>query len=298
MKTKYKILALVLAIVLIILLTFFIQKTLTSSENKLKEQLSAKIISFHYQLQNTEYHNLKSLDVDFIIIDIDDANLEKSEILDLKKDKVVLSYLSIGEAEDYRDYWQDSWKTGNPSFIGKENPDWEGNYKVMYWNEEWQNIILNKVEEIALKGYSGVYLDLIDAYEYYAFMSSIHSTKEMINFVKKIKEKGKQINPNFLIIPQNSPELYQYDEYKKIIDGFGKEDTWYDDNKVQDSEETGFVLEYLDKAIEDGKFVLAIDYPTQEDKICNFYKNCEEHKFACTVSNRDLNKREPIVCSR
>ena len=129
-------------------------------------------------------------------------------------------------------------------------------------------------------------------------MSSIHSAEEMINFVKRIREKGRQINPDFRVIPQNSPELYQYNEYKKIIDGFGKEDTWYDDNKVQDSEETGFVLEYLDKAIEDGKFVLAIDYPTQEDKICNFYKNCEEHKFACTVSNRDLNKREPIVCSR
>jgi len=297
MKTKYKIIALVLAIVLIILLNFSIQKILKSSENKIKEQLSAEITSFHYQLQNAEYNNLESLDVDFIIVDIDDANLEKSEILDLKKDKVVLSYLSIGEAEDYRDYWQDSWKTGNPSFIGKENPDWEGNYKVMYWNKEWQNIILKKTEEIALQGYNGVYLDLIDTYEYYAFMSSIHSTKEMINFVKRIKEKSKQINPDFMVIPQNSPELYQYDEYKTIIDGFGKEDTWYDDNQVQDNEETEFVLEYLDKAIVDSKFVLAIDYPTEQNKICEFYKNCRKHKFTCTVSNRDLDRNKPIVCN-
>jgi len=303
MKTKYKILALFVVIILIVFLNFFIQKSTIlkfSEEDKVKEEKeesSLETESFHYQLQDAKYSDLKNLDVDLLIVD--DLNLKKSEILDLKNDsKMVLSYLSIGEAEDYRDYWQSNWRVGNPSFIDEENPDWEGNYKVKYWNVEWQNIILNRVEEIALKEYDGVYLDIIDAYEYYAFMSSIHSAKEMVNFVKKIRDKGRQINPDFLIVPQNAPELYQYEEYRWIIDGFGKEDTWYDDNEVQDNDEREFALKYLDRAIGDGKFVLAIDYPTQEDKICNFYKNCEEHKFSCTISNRDLNKREPIVCSK
>lgn len=310
MKKKYTILILILAIILIISLNFLIQKAIISNfsqqESTVKEEKtnpttienpSKEITSFHYQLQNAEYSELKNLDVDVIIIDIDDANLEKSEILSLKKDKIVLSYLSIGEAEDYRNYWKDGWKPGNPSFIGKENPDWEGNYKVMYWNKEWQDIIISKVEEIALKGYSGVYLDIIDAYEYYTFMSSIHSAEEMVKFVKKIRDKGRKFNQNFLIVPQNAPELYELYGYKELIDGFGKEDTWYDSSKAQDEEETEFTLKYLDKAVKDNKFVLAIDYPEEQNKICSFYKNCWKHGFACTVSNRDLDRNKPIVCN-
>ena len=28
-----------------------------------------------------------------------------------------------------------------PSWLEDENPDWEGNYRVKYWEAEWQKII-------------------------------------------------------------------------------------------------------------------------------------------------------------
>ncbi len=83
--------------------------------------------------------------------------------------RLLICYLSIGEAEDYRYYWKDDWKVGNPSFIEKENPDWEGNYVVRYWEQEWQQIIYGNdssyLKKILDTGFDGVYLDIIDAFE-------------------------------------------------------------------------------------------------------------------------------------
>lgn len=85
--------------------------------------------------------------------------------------RLVVCYMSIGEAEDYRYYWKSNWHSDPPSWLGGENPDWEGNYKVNYWDKEWQQIIYGNdssyAKMILNAGFDGVYLDLIDAFEYY-----------------------------------------------------------------------------------------------------------------------------------
>ncbi|UCH13563.1 MAG: endo alpha-1,4 polygalactosaminidase, partial [Bacteroidales bacterium] len=85
--------------------------------------------------------------------------------------RLVISYMSIGEAEDYRYYWQNEWNSNPPAWLAGENPDWEGNYKVRYWQKEWQNVIYGSessyIYKIISKGFDGVYLDIIDAFEYF-----------------------------------------------------------------------------------------------------------------------------------
>lgn len=85
--------------------------------------------------------------------------------------RMLVCYMSIGEAEDYRYYWNDSWAASPPSWMAAENPDWPGNYKVQYWNSDWQDIIYKKpgsyLDKIVAAGFDGVYLDIIDAFEYF-----------------------------------------------------------------------------------------------------------------------------------
>ncbi len=85
--------------------------------------------------------------------------------------RLVIAYMSIGEAEDYRSYWDSTWNVNPPSWLAKENPDWPGNYKVRYWDEEWRAIIFGSDESIlgyiVDAGFDGVYLDIIDAFEYF-----------------------------------------------------------------------------------------------------------------------------------
>ena len=96
--------------------------------------------------------------------------------------RLVLAYMSIGQAEDYRYYWFDgyynfgySWEPGvSPEWLRdpNENPLWAGDYYVYYWEEEWQNIIIHGVppfpsylDRIVDAGFDGVYLDHVDAFE-------------------------------------------------------------------------------------------------------------------------------------
>ncbi len=85
--------------------------------------------------------------------------------------RLVIAYMSIGEAENYRYYWKKEWKKDPPSWLAGENPEWEGNYKVHYWDKNWQTIIFGNdssyLQKILDAGFDGVYLDIIDAFEYF-----------------------------------------------------------------------------------------------------------------------------------
>lgn len=111
---------------------------------------------------------------DLVIVDayVDQWALNAAQVAALKtkpdgKRRRVLAYLSVGEAEAYRWYWQPGWGPGQPAWLGEENPDWPGNYAVAYWQSEWQSIVFQYLDLIAAAGFDGVYLDKIDAYEYW-----------------------------------------------------------------------------------------------------------------------------------
>ncbi|WZP00929.1 endo alpha-1,4 polygalactosaminidase [Isosphaeraceae bacterium EP7] len=85
--------------------------------------------------------------------------------------RLVLCYLSIGEAEDYRPYWKPAWTKAPPPFLGPENPDWKGNFSVRYWDSAWRSIILDgpgsPLGRILAAGFDGVYLDKVDEYGWF-----------------------------------------------------------------------------------------------------------------------------------
>ena len=85
--------------------------------------------------------------------------------------RLLIAYMSIGEAEDYRYYWQSDWSVGDPAFLAGKDANWDGNYYVKYWDPQWQKIIFGTdtsyVKKIIDAGFDGVYLDIIDAFEYF-----------------------------------------------------------------------------------------------------------------------------------
>jgi cysteinyl-tRNA synthetase, unknown class len=149
--------------------------------NNITEIADAK--NFLYLIDPGNYSNkaaflsaLKKTNYDVILVDLffDDVQLTASDVASLKVkanggSRLVICYMSIGEAENYRYYWQKIWKTQKPSWLLKQNPDWAGCYLVQYWNPEWQSIIYGNnnsyLYKIVNAGFDGVYLDLIDAYE-------------------------------------------------------------------------------------------------------------------------------------
>lgn len=135
--------------------------------------------SDNYATKEAFIEDLGETDYDVIVMDLffnDGQAYTPSEIASLKTKagggtRLVIAYMSIGEAEEYRYYWQSSWDSNPPAWLSAENPDWEGNYKVRYWISDWQNVIYGNddsyTKQIMDAGFDGVYLDIIDAFEYF-----------------------------------------------------------------------------------------------------------------------------------
>lgn len=152
--------------------------------------------------------------------------------------KLVLAYIDIGQAEDYRVYWEEDWRIGNPDWIVANDPDgWEGNFPVAYWREEWQAIWLGDdglVSQIVDAGFDGVYLDWVEAYSdenvaTAARRDSIDPLDEMTAWVGALAETGRDIDSEFLVVAQNAAELAAEDaDYRAAIDAVAQEQVWFD----------------------------------------------------------------------
>jgi cysteinyl-tRNA synthetase len=151
--------------------------------------------------------------------------------------KLVIAYIDIGQAEDYRTYWQPGWRIGNPEWIVAGDPDgWEGNYPVAYWQDQYRDVWLGSegyLQAILDAGFDGVYLDWVEAYSdenvmAFAKRQGIDPLQEMIRWVGDIADFGRAQNPDFIVIAQNAAELAAHDEYVHIIDAIAQEQVWFD----------------------------------------------------------------------
>lgn len=224
-----------------------------------------EIFDWMYQIQWLETHAaidaLDATDYDMLVVEPGD-NFRDTQydvgylVANLKHKqsgvaRILLAYIDIGEAESYRDYWlkdqanpDDNWRAptsttaGRPSFIVTEDPDgWEGNYPVAYWDPAWQEIWVGTggiIEKLANYGFHGVYLDWVEAYDdddvrLAAASQGKNPESEMMLFIERIRNKGKSIDPNFLVISQNAPYLLDADpaRYVAAIDALATEDTWF-----------------------------------------------------------------------
>lgn len=115
---------------------------------------------------------IKATRYDLILIDLyfNDEVLSVADVESLKVksgggSRLVICYMSIGEAEDYRYYWNELDK----SLVCSENPDWQGNFVMKYWEADWKSVIFGNnqsyLKKILDAGFDGAYLDIIEAYE-------------------------------------------------------------------------------------------------------------------------------------
>ncbi|WP_339056313.1 endo alpha-1,4 polygalactosaminidase [Fusobacterium animalis] len=120
------------------------------------------------------YQTLKNTNYDLLLIEVSYNNVfftkEQIEKLKIKHNggkRLVIAYLSIGEAENYRFYWKKKWNKKKPNWIVKENENWEGNCIVKYWSPEWKNIIKEYQKKLDDIGVDGYLLDTVDTYQYF-----------------------------------------------------------------------------------------------------------------------------------
>jgi len=241
-----------------------------------------------YSYQGVSFEELSKVNATILIIDPDDSRLTKEELKMLHaQGKTVIAYVSIGQAESYRSYWKKEWKENPPSWLGAEDPEWPENYWVKYWDPRWREMVLNRIEQIVERGYDGVLLDRVDAYEYWEEKGVFDAKQRMIDFILEISTmvKGEMC---FLIIPQNSEELIEDPNYMMAIDGISCEDVWTFDDDPVPQEQVELRLSYLDRIVSDGKLVLVLDYPSSIQMRREFCLKAKERGYIPYSSARDL----------
>lgn len=266
-----------------------------------------RVESWAYQIQGVEEEGaidaLADSDYDLIVLE-PVRSLEGAEDFDTagmvsrlhSEGKLVLAYLDVGEAEDYRTYWGDDWvapsadEPGEPDFLITIDPDgWSGNYPVAFWDERWKGIVISDddslIDMVLDDGFDGVYLDWIEAYEDETVAATAESlgidpAQEMVAFVREIAEYGRTRSESFIIIPQNAAELAQeVPDYLDVIDGLAQEnlsfrgeaDTYWGDPTSGDiatsADDQEYLLELFDLYLEAGLPIFCADYALSEPNV-------------------------------
>jgi cysteinyl-tRNA synthetase len=290
-----------------------------------------------YQLQGDPAIDLDALGrtaFDLVVIDYSRDGTESGEfsggeIAALKSSsggaKIVLAYMSIGEAEVGRFYFDNAWITPDPDanpdgpftltpdappFLAPPNPEFPDNFKVRYWEPRWQQIIIHNpgghpdigdsaayLDRLLDAGFDGVYLDIIDAFEFFADERDT-AAGDMVTFVTAIADYARSRRAEFIVVPQNGSGIIAEvaadlrTRYFADIDGIGAEDTFYfgdaDENNPFTPQTS--TIEFLREYRQVGLLVLAIDYLTQRAAIDDFYGRARAEGWAPYCSVRALDR--------
>lgn len=267
----------------------------------------ARVNDFCYVLDGPDLAAIGASQYDLAVIDYS-ANgtaagaFTPTQIAALKASiggKVVLAYLSIGEAEDYRFYWElengsagGDWRARPPAWLGPENPDFPGNFKVRFWDPEWQAIIVanpgghpvlgglpSYLDRIVAAGFDGAFLDIVDAFEFFGPPGDggtgerPTAAADMAALVGAIAEHARATVPDFIVCQQNGENLLSPDldipltqeeraALLAAVDHLSLEDVFYQGDA---GENNGFaplgqrILD-ADRYRQAGKLVTVIDY--------------------------------------
>ena len=243
-------------------------------------------------------------------------------------ESVVASYISIGEASEFREHWEASWTTTGdasgtlttdaPTWLGPINPSWPESRKVRYWDEEWQSIIYNTsgtgwLDTIVAQGFDAAYLDIVDAYYYWSVevdpaekiagdpTTEREAARRMVDFIVDMTAHARLTNPDFFVIPQNGvgiinalglTEPDRLDAFLDAVGAIAVEDVFYRGNLAENN--TLVPDDYrigllIDDFARNEKPVLIVDYLNDPTKVADFEDRVSNAGFyPYAAPSRDL----------
>ncbi|MBN2388333.1 MAG: endo alpha-1,4 polygalactosaminidase [Anaerolineales bacterium] len=257
---------------------------------------------FLYQLQQADSDRIGETAFDLVVVTLAAAGSSPDVIPALRNSpggpKIILCYMSIGQSETYRWYWDPDWNTNPPDWLDVPDGIWAGDHWVRYWDPAWQQIIYGTPEsyldQILALGFDGVYLDRVDAYWYYQDQGRETAAGEMVDFILAFSAYARERHPGFGVFPQNAEELgILFPEFMDVMTGIGVEDLYYGyprDHAPSPPEWTAAREAILDQWVAAGKLVLTIDYTARPEQIADAYFRSYSHSYVPYVTDRSLGR--------
>lgn len=274
-----------------------------AAEPPITQERLLAVNDFLYQLQRPRPDRIGPTAFDLAVVSIAAAGNSPDVIPALKRsaggDKIVLAYMSIGQAETYREYWDPAWRDNPPAWLDAPDETWANDFWVRYWLPEWQEIIYGRpdsyLDRIMALGFDGVYLDRVDAYQYYEERDGRDTAaREMVDFILDFTAYARERDPDFLVFPQNSEELGPlFPDFLAAMNGIGVEDLYYGyprDHEPSPADWTAAREAILDQWVAAGKLVLVIDYTEKAEQIADAYARSAARGYVEYVTDRSLGR--------
>ena len=221
--------------------------------------------------------------------------------------RLVISYLSIGESEDYRGYYAKEYEEEEaPDWLMKENPQWKGNRLIRFCEKGWQQTILG--DENGRNVYSGdepsplyrllelcfdgVYLDRVDVYAEIT-KECPDGANKMVDFVSRLSAHARKRDPEFLVILQNAEELLSHPKMIDAIDAIAKESVFYGGDMGQGKNppaQVQAVLANLRLAKSAGRAVFVVDYVNDRTRNADAVSRIKAEGFVPYIGPRKLDR--------
>jgi cysteinyl-tRNA synthetase len=271
--------------------------------------------SWGYQLQGLKVEQAARSPYDLLVVDATTGlaagrHFRPEEVASLKRKpdgsrRVVVSYLSVGEAEDYRpDYFTKEYMSEDaPDWLLHENRDWKGNRIIRFCTEGWQQTILgdesgrsvyNSIEWSPLYrlielGFDGVYLDRVDVYEETA-RDCPDGARRMVDFIVRLAAHARRRNPHFLVIQQNAEDLLKQRRMVDAIDAVAKEGLIHSWTRAggNGANSIKWSVDRLNIAKQAGRAVFVVDYTRNRAAADISVRRIRELGFVPYIGPKDL----------
>jgi len=123
---------------------------------------------------------IKVTNFDVVIIDLffNDEIITASELSQIRTKanggkRLLISYINVGAAENWRYYWKSKWNTIHPCWMKRKYEGYPDERWVKFWDNDWQEIIYGNddsyIRKIIDSGFDGAYLDNVEAYYFLYF---------------------------------------------------------------------------------------------------------------------------------
>jgi cysteinyl-tRNA synthetase, unknown class len=270
----------------------------------------AQAKTWRYQLDRIDVAELAADPSDLLVIDYAKAEgkqpLTAKDVARIKvrpdgRHRLVVAYLSVGESEEYRYYWNAAWAQSPPDWLGEENCAWPKAHRVRYWTNGWKTINYRAedsyLRRIIAAGFDGVYLDRVDIFETFE-KERPQARKEMVAHVAELAAAARRVKPGFLVIPQNAETLLDDAYYRMVIDGLGKESLLHGGSETgkrnpdADIKWSAGLLRHLQN---DGKPVFVVEYLLNAPQIDRAAAELRHRRIVPTFETRALDGQDPTT---
>ncbi len=272
----------------------------TANRAQIQAQL-AEVSSWQYQLSDVEIAQVAASDYDLFVTGYahtgsGQAVWTPADVAALQSrpdgaQRIVLAYMSVGQAANNQFYWQEQWVADAPAWLLQHESEACAQpelcqYRVRYWEEDWQRLIISApdsyLNRIIDAGFDGVYIDFVDAHQYFEDTEGRESAQsEMVAFVQRIALHARVTRGQggFMIVPQNGEHLLESQAYMQMIDGIGSEGLFLQATSTAAQPKIERVAGYLQMLQASGKPVLAVDYLTDAAEVDAYQRWAQDHGF-------------------